>query len=259
MITLLLVLIVSYLLGSIPTSVLAGRLMAGIDIREHGSANAGATNVYRVLGLGPAAVVGIVDVCKGAAAALLVSRIQLGDPAPVNMMLLQLLAGGAAIVGHIWPIFSGFRGGKGVATTIGVLVGIAPVALVAAMCVWLILLFTSRIMSVASMAAAVVLPVATWIWESNPDGSASTELVVFTTVICVLIFFTHRANIRRLFKGDELTLGRRSAQESAAAPPPVESNSHHIANKVSREISERIDQNAAEEGVPKSSVREKAE
>ncbi len=254
MITLLLVLVLSYLLGSIPTSVLAGRLIAGVDVREHGSLNAGATNVYRVLGFGPAAVVGIVDICKGAAAALLISTIQLGGPAPVNMTLLQLLAGGAAIIGHIWPVFSGFRGGKGVATTIGVLIGIAPVALAVAMFVWLILLFTSRIMSVASLAAAVMLPIATWIWESNPDGSASRELIGFTMVLCVLIFFTHRPNIRRLLKGEELTLGRRRTQESTP-PPPADSASHKVANKVSREISERIDREKDMQEVRRSAVR----
>lgn len=258
MITLLLVLAVSYILGSIPTSVLAGRLIAGVDIREHGSANAGATNVYRVLGLGPAVVVGVVDVCKGAAAALLVSQMQIGVPAPVNMTLLRLMAGGAAIVGHIWPVFAGFRGGKGVATTIGVLAGTAPLAMLAALVVWLILLFASRIMSLASLAAAVVLPVAAWVWEGNPDGSTNTELVCFTSVLCVLIFFTHRDNIRRLMRGEELTLGRRRIREDTA-PPPVEENSHHVVKKVAEEVSERIDQNRVGERAEKAGVRKETE
>jgi len=242
-ITLLLVLTLSYLLGSIPTSILAGRLMAGVDIRQHGSKNAGATNIYRVLGLGPAIVVAVIDVGKGATAALLLSRIQVGGPAPVTTMLLQLLAGGAAVIGHIWPLFAGFRGGKGVATTIGVLVGIAPVALATAMGVWLILLFTTRIMSMASMAAAVVLPIATWIWESNPDGSVSGELLGFTMVICVLIFFTHRSNIRRLLRGEELTIGRNRDQE--VPPPPAETVPTEVTERITKEISERIDRETA--------------
>ncbi len=243
MITLLLVLALSYLLGSIPTSILAGRLMSGVDIRQHGSKNAGATNVYRVLGLGPAIVVAAIDVGKGAAAALLLSRIQVGGPAPVDTMHLQLLAGGAAVIGHIWPLFAGFRGGKGVATTIGVLVGIAPVALAAALAVWLVLLFTSRIMSMASLAAAVVLPISTWIWESNPDGSVSSELLGFTMIICVLIFFTHRSNIRRLLRGEELTIGRNRDQE--VPPPPAETVPPKVRERITQEIAERIDRETA--------------
>lgn len=234
MITFILVLLLSYLIGSIPTSIIAGKLTAGIDIREHGSNNAGATNVYRVLGLGPAIIVAIMDILKGAVAALLIIRIQIGDPAPVSMVMLQLMAGGAAIVGHIWPIFAKFKGGKGVATTIGVLIGIIPVALAAALTVWLILLFSSRIMSVASLGAAVMLPIATWIWESNPDGAVSQELMVFALVLCVLIFFTHRANIGRLLRGEELSLGRSKAGSDKIPPPPAQNAAiPKITNKVS--------------------------
>ncbi len=222
MITFILVLLLSYLIGSIPTSIIAGRLTANMDIREHGSKNAGATNVYRVLGLGPAIVVAIMDIMKGAVAALLIIRIQIGDPAPVSMVILQLMAGGSAIVGHIWPVFAKFKGGKGVATTIGVLIGIIPSALTGALAVWLILLFSSRIMSVASLGAAVMLPIATWIWESNPDGSISTELMVFTSILCLLIFFTHRANIGRLLRGEELSLGRSKAGLDKTPPPPAQ-------------------------------------
>lgn len=239
MTTLILVLLLSYLIGSIPTSIIAGKLTGGIDIRKHGSKNAGATNVYRVLGLGPAILVAIVDILKGAAAALLIVRIQIGDPAPVSMIMLQLMAGGSAIVGHIWPVFARFKGGKGVATMIGVLIGIIPTALAAALAVWLILLFSSRIMSVASLGAAVMLPIATWIWESNPDGSISRELMVFTLILCVLIFFTHRENIRRLLKGEELSLGRIKAGLDKT-PPPADNFSPKITDKVSQNTSERI-------------------
>lgn len=217
MTTLLVVLVVSYLLGSIPTSVLVSRLISGIDIREHGSGNAGATNVYRVLGIGPALLVAAVDVGKGVVAALVVGRLQVGGSAPVSDVLLQLLAGGTAVVGHVWTIFAGFRGGKGVATAVGALGGIIPVSLGTAAVVWIILLLTVRIMSVASMGAAVVLPVAVWIWETGPEGTTPGELIWFTSAFGLLILFTHRRNIGRLIRGEEHRLGRRrsgAAEES---------------------------------------------
>jgi len=216
-ITLVVVLLLSYLIGSIPTSILVGRLVAGIDVREHGSGNAGATNVYRVIGIGPAVAVGLVDVAKGAVAALLFSGIELGGPAPVDPVLLRLLAGGSSVIGHVWTVFARFKGGKGVATAIGALVGIIPAALGVAVVAWVVLLLSVRIMSVASMAAAVVLPVAVWVLESRPDGSTPTELLLFTAVLALLILFTHRKNIGRLVHGEEPRLGR-SDQKSEGTP-----------------------------------------
>jgi len=209
--TILVVPVLSYLLGSIPTSIIAGRLVAGIDIREHGSGNAGATNVYRILGAGPAIVVGLIDVAKGAAAVLLVSRIQINGGVLVSDTLMQIIAGGAAVIGHVWTVFAQFRGGKGMATAIGALAGIAPAALVTGLVVWIVLLAGVRIMSVASLGAATVLPIAVWIWEGRPDGSLNTELFWFTIGLALLIWFTHRGNVRRLLKGEESVLGRRQA------------------------------------------------
>ncbi len=208
MTTLLAVLLLAYLLGSIPTSLVVGRLVAGVDIRRHGSGNAGATNVYRVVGLGPAVVVILVDVGKGLAAAVLATRLELGAPAPVSDVLLQLFAGGAAVLGHVFTVFAGFRGGKGVATIVGALVVVAPKAIAITLGVWIILLLTVRIMSVASMSAALALPLASWLWEREPDGSATTGLLVFTLCLALFIFFTHRTNIGRLVRGEEPRLGR---------------------------------------------------
>jgi len=206
--SLIVVLLLSYLAGSIPTSIVAGRLLAGIDIRTRGSGNAGATNVYRVLGIGPAIAVAVVDVAKGAVAALLISRIQIGMPAPVDPVLLRLLAGGAAVVGHVWTIFAGFRGGKGVATAIGALGGITPAALACSVAVWITLLLSVRIMSVASLGAAVVLPIGVWILERGPEGGTPRDMLWFTSALALLIVFTHRRNIVRLFRGEEPRLGR---------------------------------------------------
>ena len=217
MTTVLIVLALSYLLGSIPTSIVAGRLKAGLDIREHGSGNAGATNVYRVLGLGPAVVVGLVDVAKGSVAVAVIGTLHFGAPPPLSADLMKILAGGAAVAGHIWTVFAGFRGGKGMATAIGALIFIAPVALGAALVVWLILLFTTRIMSIASLSAALTLPLAIWVWETNPDGSTATELFWFSVALCLIIFYSHRANIGRILRGEEKRLGR-SAREEREVP-----------------------------------------
>lgn len=210
MTTVFLVLVLSYLLGSIPTSIIAGKVAGGLDIREHGSGNAGATNVYRVLGLGPAILVALVDVAKGSVAVLVISGIQVGAPTQLSADIMMILAGGTAVAGHIWTIFAGFRGGKGMATAIGALAFIAPAALSAALVVWLILLFTIRIMSLASLSAAIILPLATWVWETNPDGSTSLEILWFSIALCLLIFYTHRANIGRILRGEEPRLGRKS-------------------------------------------------
>jgi glycerol-3-phosphate acyltransferase PlsY len=219
--TLVAVLLLSYLLGSIPTAIIVGHLKEGIDIRRHGSGNAGATNVYRVLGLGPAVIVVVVDVGKGLAAVLLATQLRLGPPAPLSPLLLQLLAGGAAVVGHVWTVFAGFRGGKGVGTTIGALAAVAPKVVAIALLVWIALLLTVRIMSVASLAAALTLPLASWLGRPRPDGSVSIELVLFTAVIALFIFFTHRSNIGRLLRGEEPRLGRGGSLRRGEGSPGV--------------------------------------
>jgi len=204
-----LVLILSYLVGSIPSSILTARAVRGIDIREHGSGNAGATNVYRVLGLKWAIFVALVDVGKGAFAALVLSGLPVGSPPGfISPVLYQLLAGGGAVGGHVWTIFARFRGGKGVATAVGAFLGVAPVAVAVCLLVWVILVFTVRIMSVASLSAAALLPVAVWVLGTDASGQAPPELIGFTVVLALLIFFTHRSNIGRLLRGEERVLGR---------------------------------------------------
>jgi len=233
--TILAVLLLSYLLGSIPTSIITSRLIAGIDIREHGSGNAGATNVYRILGVGPAIVVGLIDVAKGVAAALLVSRISINGGAHVSETLLQLIAGGAAVIGHIWTVFAGFRGGKGMATAIGALAGVAPAALATGLVVWIVLIASFRIMSVASLGAATILPVAVWLWESKPDGTLDSELFWFSIILGALIWFTHRGNIRRLIAGEENVLDRRPAGNGTS---PANGNGGHDSGGIDRSRSD---------------------
>ncbi len=211
MLSLLLILLLSYLAGSIPTAIIASRLAMKDDIRNHGSRNAGATNVYRVMGWKPALIVVLIDIGKGVLAALLVSKLRI-DPLAWHPVLVQIAAGTAAILGHVWTVFAGFRGGKGVGTAAGVFLSIAPLPVLAALAVWLVLLFSTRIMSVASLAAALTLGVALTAQKTLFRPDIPGFLVAGTWAVVALIVFTHRSNIRRLARGEELKLGSSSGR-----------------------------------------------
>ena len=192
-----LLLVAAYLMGAFPTSYIAGRLARGIDLREHGSGNLGATNVFRVLGWKVALPVVIIDHLKGWLPAFYFPKID-GDPA----WEWALAYGAAAIIGHVFSVFVGFRGGKGVATSAGVFLALAPVAVAGGLLVWLSIVFATRIVSLASIAAALVLP---------PLVYATTEepLVFWLSVaLGAFVIFAHRANIRRLRRGEEHRFGR---------------------------------------------------
>jgi len=194
-------LLASYLLGAIPTSYLAGRLFRGIDLREHGSRNLGATNLYRVLGWRYAVPVGLFDVAKGAVPVLLLA------PLVSDSQLFGLACGLAAVVGHVFSVFVRFRGGKGVATAAGVMLGLAPVALGVAALVWAALVFLTGYVSVGSIAGAAVLPVAVYLL----DRPERPEILWIVVALAGAIIWLHRANIRRLVEGTENRFGRRAA------------------------------------------------
>jgi len=200
------VLLLSYLVGSFPTSLLVARRFAGIDIREHGSGNAGGTNVLRVVGWKAALLVALVDVGKGALAASLVWRLAVPAP-PFDAVALSTLAGACAVVGHVYPVFAGFRGGKGVGTSAGAMVVVQPLALVCCVPLFAAVAAVSRMVSLASMCAALALPLAVllvhgpaWVAE-NPITSAAV------TALSIFVVFTHRSNIRRILAGAENRLG----------------------------------------------------
>jgi len=195
------VLLLSYLLGSIPTSVIIGRLFFGRDPRDLGSGNAGGTNAFRVFGWRAGVPTIFVDVGKGAAAVLLVSRIPVALPLPHEVV--QLCAGCAAVVGHIWSLFAGFRGGKGVGTAAGMVAALYPLGILCGAGVFGIVLISTGIVSVASMAAAALFPVVLLILDRTGATHVSPILFWFSLPIAALILFTHRANIRRLLKGTE--------------------------------------------------------
>jgi acyl phosphate:glycerol-3-phosphate acyltransferase len=197
----LLALVASYLLGAIPTSHLVSRTIAKIDLRQHGSGNLGATNLYRVLGWKYAVPVALFDIAKGAIPVLLFA------PRVSSSELFQLACGMAAILGHVFSLFVGFKGGKGVATAAGVMLGMAPLALAVAAAVWgLVLLFTGYV-SLSSIAAAAVLPLAVYLLEP-PRSPVVWWLVVLVAVGVIVL---HRRNIERLLKGTENRFGRRTA------------------------------------------------
>lgn len=194
----------AYLLGSIPTSYLVGRVH-GVDLREHGSGNLGGTNAYRVLGLRAGLPVVLVDVSKGFVPAYFFPS---WDGSPIGQ--LALVYGLAAIAGHVWSIFMRFRGGKGVATGAGVLVALAPTSALVGLLVWAGLVSITRYVSVASIAAATVVPVAAWM----TDERAST--VLFCTAIALFVWWTHRQNLRRLVRGEENRFGTNRSRPGSA-------------------------------------------
>lgn len=195
MTTVVLLVVAAYLAGSIPSSWIAGRA-AGVDLTGRGSGNLGATNVFRVLGWRWALPVVIVDVSKGFVPAYLFAGWD-GTGAPE----LALAYGLAAVAGHVWSAFLGFRGGKGVATAGGVLLALTPVAVAVGALVWASLVLLTRIVSVASLSAATALPVAAWLLEAQP------EKIVFTVALAGFVWWTHRENVGRLARGEELKFG----------------------------------------------------
>lgn len=197
--------IVGYLLGSLPASYVAGKLVRGIDLRDHGSGNLGATNVFRTLGWRAAVPVLLVDIGKGVAAvAVGLFLLPSWDAMPD---LTGLVCAITAILGHSFSPFVGFKGGKGVATAAGAFLTLAPAAAGAAIVVWGALLFATRIMSIASVAAATVLPVNLLVFELlRPDHEARWATMILGTLIALWVILRHRSNLERLREGKEKAL-----------------------------------------------------
>jgi glycerol-3-phosphate acyltransferase PlsY len=203
MISLLIIIILSYLAGSIPTAIIVSKYFYGFDIRTKGSKNAGGTNVFRVLGWKPGLIVMLVDVAKGIFATLVISKIVV-DPIPISEpVLIQLIAGMAAIAGHIWTIFADFKGGKGVGTAAGVFIALYPLAILICFVIWLGLVLSVRIVSVGSMLAAISLPIVLFIMKTYSGVEVNPILFGLSIILALLIVFTHRSNIKRLIAGTE--------------------------------------------------------
>jgi glycerol-3-phosphate acyltransferase PlsY len=193
--------LIAYLLGGIPAAYLAGRVLRGIDLREHGSGNLGATNVYRVLGARAAVPVFAFDIAKGAAAVLLLPLLLQSSDAGIWALAYGL----AAIAGHMRsPYLLWSSGGKGVATALGVFVALVPWATLTALAAWIAVFAVSRFVSLASLVSAVALPTAIAIFDGVRSPVFSLSVVVSLAVI-----WMHRANIDRLLHGQEQRAGHR--------------------------------------------------
>lgn len=205
------IIVLSYLVGSVPTSIIFSKAIRGIDIRNHGSGNAGGTNVFRVLGWQAGTSVILIDIVKGYVATMVVTKLMYGA-LPFNnatpfedITVIRIIAGCAAILGHIWTAFGGFRGGKGIATAGGVLLGLATIEVLTAVGVFAVVFVLSRYVSLGSISAAVSLPLAMLarhnIFHAELEGY---HTLIFVTIgISLLLLFTHRTNIKRLLAGTE--------------------------------------------------------
>ena len=207
---LIVLLIIAYVIGSIPTSIITGKLLRGIDIRDYGSHNPGATNTFRVLGKKIGITVGLIDIFKGFFCVFLLPALVPSDVwAPEEAR--KIAAGLAAVAGHVWTVFAGFKGGKGVGTSFGVFLGLAPLPSLITLAVWCILTFGTGYVSLGSISGAVVLPIAV-IAEGLVRGNLSLPICVIAIIIGVLVIVRHRANISRLLKGEESRFGKRGKQ-----------------------------------------------
>ncbi|MDP6339071.1 MAG: glycerol-3-phosphate 1-O-acyltransferase PlsY [Candidatus Marinimicrobia bacterium] len=194
----------SYIVGSFPTSIIVGRFAKGIDIRDHGSGNAGGTNVFRVLGWKPALVVITFDVFKGWLPAAALAPVLFNSQPIPDLGVLQILCGFAAVLGHTYTIFAGFQGGKGVGTLGGVLLALFPTAFPFCLAVAVLTIVLTGYVSLASILASSALPVFLLVlppfFGTEP---ADLSLMVFSLLIPFFIIYTHRSNIQRLRNGEE--------------------------------------------------------
>lgn len=199
----ILLLALAYLLGATPTSYWVGRAFRGIDLRQHGSGNLGATNSFRVLGWKFAVPVFIVDVSKGFV------PVWFFPPFVGGALGWTLAFGGAAVLGHMFSLWVGFRGGKGVATGAGVFLALSPWAFVGSFSVWLLVVLVSRIVSLASVSAVVTLPIFVLLVPHRGGGG----LLAFSVALAGVVVWAHRSNMKRILRGEERRVGRSPSRE----------------------------------------------
>jgi len=201
----ILILLSAYLIGSLPFGYLAGKLIKRVDLRQEGSKNVGATNVFRVMGTLPAIAVLLLDISKGFLSIHLVSLFQLGGStgiSPQAFNLVRILAGLAAIAGHNWTIFLKFRGGKGVAAGCGVSLGLAPLPALVSLAIFVVVTGLTRYVSLGSMFAVLTFPLNCLLFKE------SLILVFFGSIVALVVVVRHQANIKRLIAGTENRIER---------------------------------------------------
>ncbi|MCW8313597.1 glycerol-3-phosphate 1-O-acyltransferase PlsY [Sphingobacterium sp. InxBP1] len=192
--------LLAYLFGSIPTAVWLGQAFYGVDVREYGSGNAGATNTFRVLGPKAGSIVMFVDIFKGWTATNLAYLIELGqNTSDVQFVNFQLALGVIAVLGHLFPVFAGFRGGKGVATLFGMILAIHTPAALLCVSVFIIILLTTHYVSLSSISAGFAFPFSlAFVFKTTIPS-----VLLYGMAICILLLITHQKNIERLLKGHE--------------------------------------------------------
>jgi acyl phosphate:glycerol-3-phosphate acyltransferase len=206
MLLILIAIIISYLVGSIPTAYLAGKILKGIDIRKFGSGNIGATNALRVLGKKTGATVLLIDVLKGVIPVIFLGKYVLSQGISLSQELVYIAIAASCVIGHIWTIFLGFKGGKGVATSLGVLIGISlklqavAISLGIMLFIWLVIFIIFRMVSLASVIAALAFPICVIILKQP------LSLFIFALILSLLVVWRHRANIKRIIQGKEPAL-----------------------------------------------------
>ena len=205
-----LLLLAAYLIGSFPTSYIVGRMTRGIDLRQHGSGNLGATNAFRVLGWRAGIPVLLIDVAKGFVPVRLLPYYSGLEPGSEDWMWLRVALVLATVIGHLYPILAGFRGGKGVATSLGGILAVHPGAAAVCIAVFAIIFGITRYVSLSSMCAAVAFPLSITLLFAEQSG----VMIGFSIALCLLVIFTHRQNIGRLLRGEEhrMELAGRSGQ-----------------------------------------------
>ena len=191
--------LIAYLLGSFPSAILIGKIFYKIDVREFGSGNAGATNTFRVLGKKAGLPVLFLDVLKGFLSVNLIAFLDLIPFSIDGIFELQLTFGIAAVIGHLFPVFTGFRGGKGIATLLGILIGIHPTAAICSSLVFIIIFLIFKFVSLASIIASLSFPVLIYLLSDSTPNS----LIIFSIFVPILSLITHQKNIERLVRGEE--------------------------------------------------------
>lgn len=231
MLAVLIVFLISYLIGSIPSSLWMGKLFYDTDIRSHGSGNAGATNTFRILGWKAGSIVLLFDFGKGLLCTLVISQLAYNIASgpvsfyqgwDVNSMLI-ILCGVGAVVGHMFPVYANFSGGKGAATACGMLYGIEPVSISISLALFLIVMFSTRYVSLGSIVASFVYPFSQLILRYWFGWDIDGSIIIFSSAIALGIIIKHRGNIQRLIHGNENRVksfkpskGRLKEEESAA-------------------------------------------
>jgi acyl phosphate:glycerol-3-phosphate acyltransferase len=211
MLSLFIVIALSYLVGSFPTALVIGKYFKGIDIRTTGSKNLGSTNAFRVLGWKLGLLVQVIDIIKGAVVTLLISKLFYGalpfeNRTPFeDITVVQIIAGISAIIGHVFTVFAGFKGGKGINTAAGMLLSLAPIDASISIGIFIVVLVFSGYVSLGSIAAAFAFPSTMFIRENifGVEIDGYHTLIYFSIVVCVFLIYNHRANIKRLLYGEE--------------------------------------------------------